>query len=335
MKFVKFLAKSLVVIFALVGLLVVLGVFAIGTAWRSLPGVAIAPPPPSMVLTMDLADGLSEAAPDSPFSFAGLDKSVTMLDAVRGIEAAAKDSRVKVLLLHLGSGELDLAHAQELGDAVADFRKSGKFALAFAESFGEAGSGGSHYLLATSANEVWLQPSGDLLLAGAALQTPFLRGLMDKLGVVARMDRREEYKGALESLMADSMSPPVRANLQLLVDAWVDQLAKVSGIGISDFASYLGALRKRHDFFHARGCRLSDHGLSHCYADLPTEGAANSLFNKVRYNHHKAGPDEHEHFAAYMMVFLPFENFSGSPAELMIWIAPTSTMMTVRGIAIS
>ncbi|HEY2890690.1 MAG TPA: signal peptide peptidase SppA [Dongiaceae bacterium] len=225
MKFVKFLAKSVVVIFALIGVLVVLGIFAIGAAWRSLPGVAIAPPPASMVLTLDLADGLSEAAPDSPLSFAGLDKSVTMLDAVRGIEAAAKDSRVKVLLLHLGSGELDLAHAQELGDAVADFRKSGKFALAFAESFGEAGSGGSHYLLATSANEVWLQPSGDLQLAGAALQSPFLRGLFDKLGIVARMDRREEYKGALDSLTVDSMTPPVRANLQLLVDAWVDQLA--------------------------------------------------------------------------------------------------------------
>src|SRR4029077_2198138 len=39
------------------------------------------------------------------------------------------------------------------------------------------------------------------------------------------MDRREEYKGALDSLTADSMSPPVRANLQLLVDAWGDQLA--------------------------------------------------------------------------------------------------------------
>jgi len=225
MKFVKFLAKSLVVIFALIGVLVVLGIFAIGAAWRSLPGVAIAPPPASMVLTLDLADGLSEAAPDSPLSFAGFDKSVTMLDAVRGIEAAAKDSRVKVLLLHLGNGELDLAHAQELGDAVADFRKSGKFALAFAESFGEAGSGGSHYLLATSANEVWLQPSGDLQLAGAALQSPFLRGLFDKLGIVARMDRREEFKGALDSLTADAMTPPVRANLQLLVDAWVEQLA--------------------------------------------------------------------------------------------------------------
>src|SRR4029077_627667 len=173
MRFVKFLAKAVVVVFALIGVLFVLGILAIGAAWRSLPGVASAPPPASMVLTFDLADGVSEAAPDNPFSFAGLGgKSVTMLDAVRGIEAAAKDGRVKVLLLHLGSGDLEIARAQELGDAVADFRKSGKFVLAFAESFGEGGNAGSHYLLATSANEIWLQPSGDLQLTGAAVQSP-------------------------------------------------------------------------------------------------------------------------------------------------------------------
>lgn len=226
MRFVKFLAKAVVVVFALVGVLFVLGILAIGAAWRSLPGVAVAPPPANMVLTFDLADGVSEAATDSPFSFAGLGgKSVTMLDAVRGIEAASKDSRVKVLLLHLGSGDLDIARAQELGDAVADFRKSGKFVLAFAESFGEGGNPGSHYLLATAANEIWLQPSGDLELTGAAVQSPFFHSLFDKLGIVARMDRREEYKGALDSLLADSMTAPVRANMQALVDSWVDQMA--------------------------------------------------------------------------------------------------------------
>jgi protease IV len=225
MRFVKFIAKSILVIFALVGAFVVLGILAIWLAWRSLPGMTAATPPTATVLTFDLADGLTEAAPDNPLSFAGFDKSVTMRDAVRAIEAAAKDSRVKVLLLHLGSGDLDLAHAQELGDAVAGFRKSGKFVIAFAESFGEGGNSGSHYLLATSANEIWLQPSGDLQLVGASLQSPFFRSLFDKLGVVTRMDRREEFKGAINSFTDDSMPAPQRANMQALVDSWVAQMA--------------------------------------------------------------------------------------------------------------
>src|ERR1700751_3169940 len=129
MRVLKFLSKAVIVIFALIGAFIVLGIFAIGFAWRRLPGVATTPPPASAVLTLDLADGITEAAPDNPLSLAGLNKSLTMLDAIRGIEAAAKDPRVKVLLLHVGTGDLDLAHAQELGDAVADFRKSGKYVL--------------------------------------------------------------------------------------------------------------------------------------------------------------------------------------------------------------
>ncbi len=134
---------------------------------------------------------------------------------------------MKVLLLHLGSGDLDLAHAQELGDAVADFRKSGKYALAFAESFGEGGPGGSHYLLASAASEIWLQPSGDLQLVGAAIETPFLHSLLEKIGITARMDRREEFKGALDSLQADSLPAPLRENMQALVDSWVAQMSDI------------------------------------------------------------------------------------------------------------
>jgi protease IV len=231
MAVLKFFAKALVVILALVGTFVVVCVVGLILAWRSLPGMTATPPPATAVLTFDLADGLTEAGSDNPLSFAGLGKSIIMRDAVRGIEAAAKDDRIKVLLLHLGSGDLDLAHAQELADAIADFRHAGKFALAFAESFGEGGSAGSHYMLALSANEIWLQPSGDLALVGAAIQTPFFRTVLDKLGVVARMDHREEFKGAIYSLTDSSMPEPQRANMQALVDSWTAQMADAMAKG--------------------------------------------------------------------------------------------------------
>ena len=50
-------------------------------------------------------------------------------------------------------------------------------------------------------------------------------------------------------------------------NAWVDQLGQVAEASIRDFDSYLEALRRRHDFFHQMGCRLSDHGLETLYAD--------------------------------------------------------------------
>jgi glucuronate isomerase len=63
---------------------------------------------------------------------------------------------------------------------------------------------------------------------------------------------------------------------------WVDKLAQVSDSHISDFSAYLAALRQRHDFFASMGCRLSDHGLEHMYAEDYTESEIKDIFNKVR-----------------------------------------------------
>src|SRR5258707_3488200 len=57
------------------------------------------------------------------------------------------------------------------------------------------------------------------------MQTPFLHNLLDKLGVSTRMGRREEFKGAVNSLTDDTMPVPQRANMQALVDSWVAQVA--------------------------------------------------------------------------------------------------------------
>jgi protease-4 len=80
---------------------------------------------------------------------------------------------------------------------VRNFRARKKFAVAFAETFGEFGPGGSSYYLATAFDQVWLQPSGDIGLTGIVMETQFLRGGLHKLGVVPRLDHRYEYKSAM------------------------------------------------------------------------------------------------------------------------------------------
>lgn len=85
-------------------------------------------------------------------------------------------------------------------------------------------------------------------------------------------------------------------------NAWVRQLAAASNIDISTFASFLDAIRQRHDFFHANGCRLSDHGMNQCYADFCDEKVAAAIFAKVRKGK-AASPAEHAQFATFMMVF--------------------------------
>jgi len=83
---------------------------------------------------------------------------------------------------------------------------------------------------------------------------------------------------------------------------WVERLSEVSSTHIARFADFLDALRKRHRDFHAAGCRLSDHGLTHCYAEHSTESSACAIFARAR-SGHGANAEERSEFASYMMDF--------------------------------
>ncbi len=65
-------------------------------------------------------------------------------------------------------------------------------------------------------------------------------------------------------------------------NSWVDKLQGITNIDITDFNSYLMAVKKRHDFFHEAGCRISDHGLETIYAEDYTEREIDSIFDKAR-----------------------------------------------------
>lgn len=83
---------------------------------------------------------------------------------------------------------------------------------------------------------------------------------------------------------------------------WLARLAEASNSDIGNFHSFLDALASRHAFFHSQGCRLSDHGLNHCFADICSEKTGGSIFDKAR----RAKPvsaAEHSQFASFMMVF--------------------------------
>ncbi len=66
------------------------------------------------------------------------------------------------------------------------------------------------------------------------------------------------------------------------LNAWIDKLEEAADMQIADFDSYIEALRKRHDYFHQNGCRLSDHGLETAYAEDYTESEIKKIFDKIR-----------------------------------------------------
>lgn len=184
--------------------------------------------PKHVILSLDLDRGIVDGRSDDPWQELSGDETLYLRDVLAAMERAQNDERVVGLAVRLGSARIALAHAQELRDAITAFRASGKHTMAFAETFGGLGSGTSEYYLASSTDEVWMQPSGLLALIGIALETPFLKGALDKAGIKPEFEQRYEYKSAVELFTSSEMSVPSRQSLTRVLESWMRQI--VSGI---------------------------------------------------------------------------------------------------------
>src|SRR5271170_2201009 len=214
--------------FTLIGIVTVLAFIGVGVViWR----VASRPSlPDTIVLNVELGDGLAAGAGPDPVSELVFGGKETLRNFLVALERAGNDPRVKGLYARLGSDTLGLAISQEVRDAIADFRAKGKFAVAFSESYGESGPGTRPYYLATAFDEIWLQPLGSLGLIGLHSEIPFLRGALDRLGILPSFDRREEYKTAANSLTETAMTAPQREELEDLLRSASGQIVR----GIAD-----------------------------------------------------------------------------------------------------
>ena len=123
---------------------------------------------------------------------------------------------------------MGLASLQEIRATVQRFSDSGKFAIAYAETFGEFGPGTGGYYLASAFNDIYLQPSGILGLTGLAFESPFLRGTFDKLHIEPRMFQREEYKNAADMFTRRQYSSAHREAVETMMESQFEQI--VNGI---------------------------------------------------------------------------------------------------------
>ncbi len=192
--------------------------------------------PHQMVLYMELDGKLGDLPKDisitDPFSH----NSKTVKSFIDAIDRAKTDPRVEGIYAKLLTGRYALAHVQEIRAAIKSFRKSGKFAYIYSPSYGN-GLGG--YYLASSFDEIWMQPMGSVMITGVSIQMPFLRGVLDKIGIEPQFFQRKEYKNAYESLIASEMSTANREAMGALVADITDVLnADISadrGFGAGEF----------------------------------------------------------------------------------------------------
>ena len=151
--------------------------------------------PARTVLELRLDQDLVETNAGDPLAeITGRDGN-TFRAVIDALDQASEDDRVAGLVAYVGSG-YGMAKTQELRDAIARFRAKGKFAYAFAETYGELDSGNRAYYLASAFDEIWVQPGSTVGLTGLLASAQFFRGTLDLLEVEVNGDHRREYKNA-------------------------------------------------------------------------------------------------------------------------------------------
>jgi protease-4 len=220
----RFLTRFFAVIGLAVVLFIVLGAYA-ALHWSERPE----PEPDAVILSLDFDQPIVERVSGSPLGAALNEDETSLIDVLRAIDKAKVDSHVKGIFGRFGSTMPTLTNAEEIRTALQSFRESGKFTYAFAPSYGEFGEGNVAYFLASSFENIWLQPVGVVSLTGLEIMSPFGKTALDKLGVKADFMQREEYKSFMDMATRDDFAPPVRDNMQLLLN----DLARQESEGIA------------------------------------------------------------------------------------------------------
>ncbi|MEL6568090.1 MAG: signal peptide peptidase SppA [Pseudomonadota bacterium] len=182
--------------------------------------------PDEMVLTLDLREPLTDQAPVS--GFAAFSNQQGFTDILVKIDAAANDDDVKGIFIRASEGAVGSARAEELRDALKDFRESGKFVVAHTQG-SLLSSGPSAYRAISAADEIWMQPGTELAVTGLSFETQFLKGLLDNLSVTAEIEALYEYKNAPNSYKNETYTEPHREALAVLAESvWSVSIADIA-----------------------------------------------------------------------------------------------------------
>jgi protease-4 len=148
-------------------------------------------------------------------------KKPTVMDLLNEIGRAKEDESIKGIILRIDPLDMGLAKAQEIREAILDFKESGKSVIAYIE-FG----GNEEYYIASAANKIAMMPTGYLMFSGLEAEVTFIKGTLDKLGIVADLEHIGDYKTASDLLTRDKMSEAHREMVNSLLDDMYDQITK-------------------------------------------------------------------------------------------------------------
>ena len=167
----------------------------------------------SVVPVFKLAGGLPEVATESLFSFSP-GESLTLREVINRLSKSAADPNVKAIVLFADDASVGAAQVEELRQAMAKVRRAGKEIYVHADEMSLGGM-----ILLSGASRISIVPTGDLWIIGMNGESPYIRGLLDKLGVKPDYLTCGDYKSAAEMFMREGPSAEAERMQNWLLDS--------------------------------------------------------------------------------------------------------------------
>lgn len=158
-------------------------------------------------------------------------KNVGLIDVINAIADAKTDDNIKGISILNDNSNLGMAQRKSLRDALENFKESGKFVMAYSNSYSQ-----KEYYLNSVANSIYLNPVGELDFKGLSSEIMFFKDIQEKTGIKMEVIRHGKYKSAVEPFLENKMSDANREQtLALLKSIWSSVTSDISkSRGISE-----------------------------------------------------------------------------------------------------
>jgi protease-4 len=175
------------------------------------------------VLHLNLDAQISELQKDDPFENLPIvgqsTPTIGLLQLKEAIDHAKTDDNIKGIYLEVSYPMTGFSTLEEIRQSLIDFRKSGKWVVAYNEVMSEGA-----YYLASAADKVYLNPEGEIEFNGLTAEVSFFKNMLDKLEVKPQVFRVGEFKSAVEPFLYEKMSEPSRLQLTEMVNSIYDHV---------------------------------------------------------------------------------------------------------------
>lgn len=219
------------IVMGVIGMMSIIGMIASGNAAQNVEK--------NSVFVLNLSGTISEQGSENPLSMFTGDNSLNsgLNDILSSIKKAKANDDIKGIYIEAGALAANYATLQEIRNALADFRKSGKWIVAYGDFYTQGA-----YYVASVADKVYINPKGIVDWHGIGAQTMFYKDFMAKFGVKWEVVKVGTFKSATETFTEEKMSDANRLQTQTFIDGtWrnvCDAVSKSRGISVDSLNSY-------------------------------------------------------------------------------------------------